>query len=237
MDPSSEKTKKQTFPWKYLIVFGAILFIFLASVLKNRLVPNLPKPPQSLPAVSDEFFTTLREEIQEVGEAKSYYKLAEGMKGEGGFLKAAENYARAFERFKHAKKVMQDLEELNFPENKEECRKAFVDAVGKYVDASEILNENAKALYEDPAKMAQATSVTDARAKYEMGEKLMSKFLMEACKGEFFKFVSKSDSEKPLVYKAYRDFFLENFESQRNSLEMLLDYRPPSETPRSQINP
>lgn len=112
-----------------------------------------------------------------------------------------------------------------------------MDAVGKYVDASEMLNENAKAIYEDPAKSTRAASLTDARAKYEMGEKLMSKFLMEGCEGDFFKYVSKTDSEKPLVYKAYQDFFSENFEARRNSLEMLLEYKPPSQTSRSQINP
>jgi tetratricopeptide (TPR) repeat protein len=242
--PTPDKVK---FPGILVIVFGfLILLIILFYYFKSSPPPVPPPPSESFSVESKTFFTVFREAIEEVGNAKSYYQMAQNItapnqnaqpttmptetSGASKYLTAAENYARAIEHFKHAKQIMENIENTSLDVNEKECRRAFNQAVEKYVSASEIFNDYSKSYYLGNVSKADYSLITDAQPKYEVAEQSMSKILMEGCQGNFFRFVRLSpDSTKNLAYVTYKKFFLEKFEAQRRAIEMLFNYQPPLE--------
>jgi len=239
---SSEKPqrskKERKFSFFIPVALAGLVLIFLFHYFWRS---PAPEAPASAFSPSESFFTMLRKEIQEVGEAKSYFRWAQNIQGSetlpsglstsnaypSDFLNAAQNYARAFERYSHAKQVMESIKKGDLVENDEACKKSFVQILEKYIAATEIFKENAKELYQRKEKGEEEKEdpiITDAHAKYELAEQLMSRFLLEGCQGQFFKYVkSKDAAQKKLAFLAYQNFFLENFDPQTTA--MLFDYQ------------
>jgi cytochrome c556 len=198
---------------------------------------------------SKEFYLTFQKGIDEVGDAKSFYKMAQDLmvgpettltttmppsipENNSKYFKAAENYSRSMEHLKHVKQMMDNVETPALEESEKDCLNLFNQAVEKYLGSSEILNRYAKALYTGSDQKTEQGLITEARPKYEMAEQSMSEILMGGCKGEFFRFVRFSDeTEKSAVYNAYKKFFAEKFDLYRSAIEMLFDYRPSNTTP------
>jgi hypothetical protein len=239
-------------PWVIFIFFGLIFLGGLFYYFWDR----SPPPPATLPPpqatkTSDDFFMAFREAIQETADGKSYYGAAQGLMAwdESGIpstmpttlptetsnapqlSKAAENYAKAVEHFRHARQLVENTQLDRTEEDLETCKKNFTQTIDRYADAADTLNQISKSLRDGTASKEQLVSATDAKAKYETADQILSKSLMEGCGGEFFKFVkSKNNMEKSLIYTAYKNFFGGNFEPQRSIIELLLNYKPPSES-------
>jgi hypothetical protein len=259
--PSSEELKQATlkngFSNKIFIIIVVLIVIGLAFIFYKRKAPP-PPPPQPVSTSNiiepkpEELFDSLRERIEEIGDGKKYYKAGLMIMNTGEMpvsstpspesapsprnSKMAENFARALEHFKHAKEAVGNIEIKNPGE--EDCRKAFVDADEKYMEAAKIFNDAAKALNTDPDAKKWEMGLSDAKAKYEMGEELMSSFLMDGCKGAYFQFmITKSQPERAAVFNAYRNFFAENFSSQRTKVELLFFYNAPPENASTETHP
>lgn len=237
---------------------GLILLLLLVAVVfwfwkRDGHHPPIPEGKVST-GVGDgnDFFVVWRERIQEVGNAKSYYLLAQKMMlspaspetetaasqpsesaPQTRLLAIAENFSRALERFRHAKQLTEDMKESKLDDNIKHCKHALIDAVGQYADSAEILSGVAKSRYEGDDK-DPGTLLSDAKVKYEMGEKLMSEMLLNGCNGEFFTFLKTSSNnaeQKGLAYQAYKNFFGDGFPLQKAVVERLLQY---SLSPESQ---
>jgi hypothetical protein len=151
-------------------------------------------------------------------------------------LKAAENYARAKERFKYAQQLMDNLS-LKTGDNREACRQSFRQILDRYIGASDIFSQNARELSQGEADSKNQSSAIDGKAKFEMADQLMMKFLIEGCNGNFFDAVSeKSEQEKQAVLMSYQSILLENFEPQKAALEKLIKMKSPVDGSSTESN-
>jgi len=239
-DPPQKSSKK----WLWL---AALPLAFILWLLIHQLTKS-PPPPPPLPAEKaygkEDFYKTLMSEFHEVNQARHYFRAAgmlrlaneSGMAPESSrFLPVAENYARALERFQHAQKVMEEMPRVD-SEKAELCRRDFVGILDRYASATDIFNEHAKSLYQGKPDLAKMAPLTDAQAKYEIAEQLMSAFLMEGCKGELFKFIQgRNQGEKRIAYATYKNFYDERFATLQSVVQSNFGYMPPAESaPASQ---
>jgi len=248
---NSGASAKPPLKWPLILFLGVISIGALYYFFSDH-SPSIPPADFSHTSdIGDPFYATFRESIQETGVAKKYFKEAQSMASavtspasmpsetapSPQLLKAAENYAKAMERFKYAQQLMDNLK-LKTDDDREPCRQSFRQILDRYHEASDIFSQNAKAASQGQADSKTQSAAVDAKAKYEMADQLMVKFLMDGCNGAVFKSVSeKSAAEKNAMFMAYQRVLLENFEPQKAALEKLFQAKAPPDIAPAESNP
>lgn len=233
-DSDQTKPKKKNNNASTWAICIALAFIILLIIQQFKKEPPVnPPPPVSDVNVEASFFNIISGEIAELNRARYYFRAAgmlrlanesTGMPESARYQPVAENYAKALEHFKHVKKVMEEAPRIDNA-SAAPCRKAFAEIADRYATSADIFNEYAKNLNKDETDRAERAPLTDAQAKYEIADQLMSAFLMEGCKGEYFKFIQgRSEAEKKQAYSNYQNFYGDRFPAIQSTIQNYFAY-------------
>lgn len=227
----SPKKKNNVGTWAIYIALAFVIILIIQQFKKEP--PVNPPPPVSDVNVEASFFNIISGEIAELNRARYYFRAAgmlrlanesTGMPESARYQPVAENYAKALEHFKHVKKVMEEAPRIDNA-SAAPCRKAFAEIADRYATSADIFNEYAKNLNKDETDRAERAPLTDAQAKYEIADQLMSAFLMEGCKGEYFKFIQgRSEAEKKQAYSNYQNFYGDRFPAIQSTIQNYFAY-------------
>lgn len=218
----------------------ALAIIILLIIREFRKEPPITPPPAAMNVnLKADFFNTLSKGISELNQGRYYFRAAGMLRlaneatpspESNRYQPVAENYAKAWEHFSHAKKAIDEAPRIDNPKA-ELCRKNFVEIADKYATASGIFNEYAKDLSKNEAARAERAPLTDAQAKYEIADQLMSAFLMEGCKGEYFSFVkTRNQNEKKSILEAYQNFYGDRFPAIQSNVQEFFSYQAITES-------
>jgi len=234
-----KKEKKRLESKGSQMVLIACVAIILAGIAYHFLKPPRPElkaPPAANSKEGDLFFETLNKELPEIQEGRSYFQRANELRKNTSldspdtslFFRMSEDYSRASERFKHAKQTLESVKIKDQEPSKQICQKEMNGILEKYIQATEIFNENAKLLTQGEKERLLKDLIPDGQAKHELAEKLLSDFLNDVCKGDYLKYMStQEEPKKQLVFSIYQNFYGSQFAPQEERLNKRLN-PPPS---------
>jgi hypothetical protein len=224
----------------------ALLWIFLALMLavlvfilyRCQTKEPAPRPPAKLTVnVNDEgFYKAFLASLDYLVRAKEAFysgqKLMEGAPesvpetastetmAQSPLFKAATQFASALEQFKHAEDLIKGdnggptKTELNV------CRDQYLEALEKYQSTAKLYNEHAKAKYQEASDKIEKFALSDANARWDLAEKLMSDFLVKGCDGDIFRYLKDQTPEmRSAVLAQYQKLLGSHYDSYRVQLE------------------
>ncbi len=232
--PGKKKSGKTLF-WIFLaLVLAVLIFILYRCQTENP--PPRPPPQPTVNASDAGFYKAFLASLDYLARAKdAFYSGQKWMQGapesvpEGAstetmpqspIFKAATQFASSLEQFKYAEDLIKGDNIGPLKTELSACREQYLEALERYQSTAKLYNEQAKAKYQEASDKIEKFALSDANARWDLAEKLMSDFLVKGCDGGLFLYLKEQTPEmRSAVLAQYQKVLGSHYDGYRVQLE------------------